>query len=37
LSGTGQYCDKFVRENGEWKILQRIIYCQVPEGMTPVN
>jgi hypothetical protein len=37
LSGTGQYCDKFVRENGEWKILQRIIYCQVPDGMTPVN
>jgi hypothetical protein len=37
VSGTGQYCDKFVRENGEWKILQRIIYCQVPEGMTPVN
>ena len=37
VSGTGQYCDKFVREDGEWKILQRIIYCQVPEGMTPVN
>ena len=37
LSGTGHYCDKLVREDGEWKILQRIIYCQVPEGMTPVN
>jgi hypothetical protein len=37
LGGSGRYCDKLVRENGEWKILQRIIYCQVPEGMEPVN
>jgi hypothetical protein len=37
LSGTGHYCDKFVREDGQWKILQRIIYCTVPEGITPVN
>lgn len=37
LLGTGQYCDKLVREGGEWKILQRIIYCEVPEGMQPVN
>jgi hypothetical protein len=37
LGGTGLYCDKLVRENGEWKILQRIIYCTVPEGIKPVN
>ena len=37
VAGTGQYCDKLVRHEGEWKILQRIIYCKVPEGMTPVN
>lgn len=37
LGGTGLYCDKLVRENGEWKILQRIIYCKVPEGIKPVN
>ncbi len=37
LGGSGRYCDKLVRENGEWKILQRIIYCKVPEGMEPVN
>ena len=37
LAGTGQYCDKLVREDGEWKILQRIIYCEVPEGIEPVN
>jgi hypothetical protein len=37
VAGTGQYCDKLVRHEGEWKILQRIIYCTVPEGMTPVH
>jgi hypothetical protein len=37
LGGSGRYCDKLVREKGEWKILQRIIYCEVPEGMKPVN
>lgn len=37
VAGTGQYCDKLMRHEGEWKILQRIIYCTVPEGMTPVH
>jgi hypothetical protein len=37
VAGTGQYCDKLVRHDGEWKLLQRIIYCKVPDGMTPVN
>ena len=37
VAGTGQYCDKLVRHEGEWKILQRVIYCKVPEGVTPVN
>ena len=31
LGGTGTYCDKLVRENGEWKFQQRVIYCEIPD------
>lgn len=31
VGGTGEYCDKLVRENGEWKFQQRVIYCEIPD------
>lgn len=37
LGGSGTYCDKLIREDGEWKILQRVIYCEIPEGMEPLH
>ena len=30
LGGTGRYGDKLVRENGEWKFQQRIVYRDIP-------
>jgi hypothetical protein len=30
VGGTGRYGDKLVRENGEWKFQQRILYRDLP-------
>ena len=35
LGGTGTYCDKLVREKGEWKFQQRMIYCEMPDYSKP--
>lgn len=30
VGGTGRYGDKLVRENGQWKFQQRILYSDIP-------
>jgi len=38
VGGSGRYRDDLVRENGEWKILKRVIYRDIPldvEGANP--
>ncbi|MEO8313842.1 MAG: nuclear transport factor 2 family protein [Pseudomonadota bacterium] len=40
LGGSGRYRDDLVRENGEWKILKRVIFRDLPldlEGANPAK
>jgi hypothetical protein len=35
VGGSGRYGDKLVRENGQWKFQQRILYRDLPLTDTP--
>jgi hypothetical protein len=37
VGGTGRYFDKLVRENGEWKFQQRILYRDIPNDGKPAS
>jgi hypothetical protein len=37
VGGTGRYRDDLVRENGEWKILRRVIYRDLPLDLESAN
>jgi hypothetical protein len=37
VGGSGRYKDDLVRENGEWKILKRVIYRDLPLDLENAN
>jgi hypothetical protein len=37
LGGSGRYKDDLVRENGQWKILKRVIYRDLPLDLENAN